>query len=209
MAWLLDHYPQLTLEPIEAINGMQDGIGYPQTKRMYPHRFKGEGQFVAKLKDHSPKLPAKKKKKKSKQNSQNSPSSEQVKLWQSFCQKHLLTDLSGRLEVFGEALYLVPEAFPQTNGLRIARNGLHLGTFKKKRFEPSFALGVALTADEVTQTVSLSPDDFKAYVAGHPISGLDLSNGWYLVTASGNGLGFAKVANGILKNYYPKGLRYA
>ena len=209
VAWLLDHYPQLTLEPIEAINGMQDGIGYPQTKRMYPHRFKGEGQFVAKLKDHSPQLPAKKKKKKSNQNSQNCPSSDQVKLWQSFCQKHLLTDLSGRLEVFGEALYLVPEAFPQTNGLRIARNGLHLGTFKKKRFEPSFALGVALTADEVTQTVSLSPDDFKAYVAGHPISGLDLSNGWYLVTASGNGLGFAKVANGILKNYYPKGLRYA
>ncbi|KXT76823.1 tRNA and rRNA cytosine-C5-methylase [Streptococcus sp. DD12] len=117
-------------------------------------------------------------------------------------------ELAGRLEVFGDALYLVPEAFPQTHGIRIARNGLHLGTYKKKRFEPSFALGMALTTDEVSQTVSLSEENFKAYVAGHPISGLQLPNGWYLVTALGNGLGFAKIANGTLKNYYPKGLRY-
>ncbi|KXT76822.1 tRNA and rRNA cytosine-C5-methylase [Streptococcus sp. DD12] len=62
VAWLLAHYPQLSLEPIEAYNGMQDGLGYPQTKRMYPHHFKGEGQFVAKFRDQSQALPPKKKK---------------------------------------------------------------------------------------------------------------------------------------------------
>jgi len=28
---------------------MVEGISYPETARMYPHRFKGEGQFVAKF----------------------------------------------------------------------------------------------------------------------------------------------------------------
>ena len=30
---------------------MSDGIDFPETARMYPHHFKGEGQFVAKFKD--------------------------------------------------------------------------------------------------------------------------------------------------------------
>ena len=33
------------------INGMVEGIDLPQVARMYPHHFKGEGQFVAKLRD--------------------------------------------------------------------------------------------------------------------------------------------------------------
>ena len=48
VSWLLEEY-ELELLPIEKINGMVEGIGYPETARMYPHRFKGEGQFVAKF----------------------------------------------------------------------------------------------------------------------------------------------------------------
>ena len=33
------------------INGMVEGIDMPQVARMCPHHFKGEGQFVAKLRD--------------------------------------------------------------------------------------------------------------------------------------------------------------
>jgi len=33
-------------------------------------------------------------------------------------------------------------------------------------------------------------------------------NGWYQVVVQGNGLGFTKVTGNILKNYYPKGLRF-
>ena len=48
VSWLLDNF-DLELETIEKINGMAEGIDHPETARMYPHLFKGEGQFVAKF----------------------------------------------------------------------------------------------------------------------------------------------------------------
>ena len=91
----------------------------------------------------------------------------------------------------------------------IARNGLHLGTFKKNRFEPSFALGLALRPSEVKETVSITPEDFVHYVAGETVQLKETHpNGWYQVLVEGNGLGFAKVTGQTLKNFYPKGLRF-
>ena len=117
--------------------------------------------------------------------------------------------LKGLLQVFGDQLYLLPEGLPDLSKLRIARNGLHLGTFKKKRFEPSFALGLSLTSSEVKQRLDISEEDFAAYAAGNTIAvSKDLPNGWHQVTVQGNGLGFAKVVSGTLKNSFPKGLRF-
>ena len=103
----------------------------------------------------------------------------------------------------------MPSELPDLSKLKIARNGLHLGTFKKKRFEPSFALGLALKPSQVKQSVVISQEDFVKYVAGETIQlGESLQNGWYQVLVQGNGLGFAKVTGNTLKNYFPKGLRF-
>ena len=45
-----------------------------------------------------------------------------------------------------------------------------LAPFKKNRFEPSFALGLALKPDQVKKSVSLSDPDFSKYVAGETFS---------------------------------------
>lgn len=42
IAWLVEEF-HLELVDIPKINGMVEGIGYPETARMYPHHFKGEG----------------------------------------------------------------------------------------------------------------------------------------------------------------------
>ncbi len=98
---------------------------------------------------------------------------------------------------------------PDLGKLKIARNGLHLGTFKKKRFEPSFALGLALKPSQVKQRVEINDEDFVKYVAGETVQLSEARpNGWYQVVVQGNGLGFAKVTGNVLKNYYPKGLRF-
>ena len=65
---------------------------------------------------------------------------EQKQLWEDFAKKHLKTRLDGLLQVFGDNLYLLPKGLPDLSKVKIARNGLHLGVFKKKRFEPSFGL---------------------------------------------------------------------
>ena len=202
VSWLLENY-DLELETIEKINGMAEGIDYPETVRMYPHLFKGEGQFVAKFRYLGENRPAKVPSKK------DQLSAEQKKLWQEFAKKHFKVTLEGVLETFGDELYLVPLGLPDLRKVKIARNGLHLGTFKKNRFEPSFALGLALRPSEVKETVAITPEDFVHYVAGETIQLKETHpNGWYQVLVEGNGLGFAKVTGQTLKNFYPKGLRF-
>lgn len=202
VAWLLDEFP-LELVDIPKLNGMTPGIDYPETARMYPHHFKGEGQFVAKFRfvgEHKlPKLkPAR-----------SNLTADQRSLWQSFQKEHLKIELKGDLQTFGDQLYLLPLGLPDLSKIKIARNGLHLGTFKKKRFEPSFALGLALQPSEVKNKLELSQQDFEVYVGGETLQiKQSLPNGWYQLIIHGNGLGFAKLANQTLKNYFPKGLRF-
>ena len=201
VAWLLDEFP-LELVDIPKLNGMTPGIDYPETARMYPHHFKGEGQFVAKFRfvgEHKlPKLkPAR-----------SNLTADQRSLWQIFQKEHLKVELKGDLQTFGDQLYLLPLGLPDLSKVKIARNGLHLGTFKKKRFEPSFALGLALQPSEVRNKLELSQQDFEVYVGGETLQIKEsLPNGWYQLIIHGNGLGFAKLGNQTLKNYFPKGLR--
>ena len=202
VAWLLDEFP-LELVDIPKLNGMTPGRDYPETARMYPHHFKGEGQFVAKFRfvgEHKlPKLkPAR-----------SNLTADQRSLWQIFQKEHLKVELKGDLQTFGDQLYLLPLGLPDLSKVKIARNGLHLGTFKKKRFEPSFALGLALQPSEVRNKLELSQQDFEVYVGGETLQIKEsLPNGWYQLIIHGNGLGFAKLANQTLKNYFPKGLRF-
>ena len=202
VAWLLENFPLELLE-IPKINGMVAGIDFPETARMYPHHFKGEGQFVAKFcftgSQSAKKIkPAK-----------NKLTAEQRKLWQDFQKKHLKIELEGHLDTFGDNLYLLPAGLPDMAKLKIARNGLHLGEFKKNRFEPSFALGLALRPSEVVSALEIDDEAFSKYVAGETVQlSQNYPNGWYQVLAQGNGLGFAKITGNTLKNYFPKGLRF-
>ena len=202
VAWLLENFPLELLE-IPKVNGMVAGIDFPETARMYPHHFKGEGQFVAKFRftgsQSAKKIKA----------VRNKLTAEQRKLWQDFQKKHLKIELEGHLDIFGNNLYLLPAGLPDMSKLKIARNGLHLGEFKKNRFEPSFALGLALRPSEVVSVLEIDDEAFSEYVAGETVQlSQNYPNGWYQVLAQGNGLGFAKITGNTLKNYFPKGLRF-
>ncbi|MGT2947815.1 RsmF rRNA methyltransferase first C-terminal domain-containing protein [Streptococcus devriesei] len=202
--WLLSHYDYLELEDVPKINGMTEGIDMPEAARMYPHCFKGEGQFVAKLRDKRRAQPSLLSK-----NVKSYLKKDQEELWQTFADKYLKVKLEGQYQTFGNQLYLVPQGLPDLSTLKIARNGLHLGTFKKNRFEPSFALGLALRKGEVVQSIEIDVEQFKTYVSGNVLSlSKDYEKGWYHILINGNGLGFAKVTGNTLKNYFPKGLRF-
>ena len=92
-----------------------------------------------------------------------------LKLWEQFYREFFdgsnrpamlsrtLTDLEyARPVLFGDALYLAPAGF-QTDGIRILRAGLHLGTVCRGRFEPSHALAMALEKEgDVSEPVLTS-----------------------------------------------------
>ncbi len=116
------------------------------------------------------------------------------------------TDLSGIYLKFGDQLYLAPERTPSLKGMKVLRPGLHLGTLKKNRFEPAHGLALTLKPEEVRYSVALSVSEAAGYLAGQtfPAEG---EKGWYLITVEGYSLGWGKLAGGIMKNHYPKGLR--
>lgn len=109
---------------------------------------------------------------------------------------------------FGDNLYLAPADMPGLKGLKVLRPGLHLGELKKNRFEPSHALALALSTQDVVHQWNLKADspETAAYLNGQtfPAEG---ERGWYLVCVEGFGMGWGKLAGSMMKNHYPKGLR--
>lgn len=131
-----------------------------------------------------------------------------------FVHVNLAYDVS-RIDVRGDNLYYLPEPGYDGRGLHFLRNGLFMGEFKKKRFEPSQPFALALRAQDFDQVLDFQADDerLQRYLRGET---LDVSNliagekkrkGWQLVMAAGHPLGFGKLVNNNLKNKYPAGWR--
>lgn len=121
-----------------------------------------------------------------------------------------MTGLAGKPQMigFGDHLYLIAEGMPSLKGLKVLRPGLHLGELRKNRFEPSHALALALHPSRAVHTWNLDSggQTIRAYLNGEtfPAEG---EKGWYLICVDGFGIGWGKLAGGVMKNHYPRGLR--
>ncbi len=114
----------------------------------------------------------------------------------------------GRLQVVGSYLYWSPPEALELSGLRAIHPGWWLGTLKKGRFEPSQALAMGLQAQEARRHLDLPADSAQcaAYLRGEVLASPG-ADGWLLVCVEGFPLGWGKRTAGVVKNYYPKGLR--
>ena len=125
--------------------------------------------------------------------------------------KQAIKDDPGRIVRFGDSIYFAPEYMPDTDGLKVYRAGLKIGTFLKNRFEPDHALSHALTKEDVKYCIDLDPEDpqAKQYISGMTVACDPEIKGWCLLAVCGMGLGWGKADRGMLKNHYPRGLRNA
>lgn len=174
-----------------------------QMHRIWPHKVKGEGHFAAVLQKAGEGMGQREFGKAGKLEK-----GKQAQL-EEFINSTLKTKLEGNLVTFGENLYLLPEQAPDLKGLKVLRPGLHIGSFKKNRFEPAHALSHALKPNECRHVLELSREEkeVEGFLRGEAIEGVAEEKGWYLVCVEGLPLGFAKYSNGMFKNHYPKGLR--
>ncbi len=185
-------------------------------EKLFPHRIKGEGHFVAKLVrngDASPIVRLSEDAASSKKNRGKSGRDEKAELFRAFCDDLLSDETAAglredkeRLLSFGDNLYLRPEGIGALSGLKVIRPGLHLATYIKNRFEPAHALAMALKPGEVRRVVDITYEEARSYLAGLTLNASG-ENGWCLVCLNGISLGWGKLVNGTLKNHYPKGLR--
>lgn len=212
----LEQHPQFHIVPVKKYPGMADGVAawtkHPaaeigDTIRLFPHHLHGEGHFVAVLENEGT---VSENYRGYCANGEEKPLAKgEAKAYLAGLQEFLgkiPADDAGRLFLFGEQLYLMPEHMPATRRLHVLRPGLHLGTVKKNRLEPAHALALAISPQEACHSWNLSVDEARAYLAGQtfPAEG---EKGWYLITVDGYSLGWGKLAGSVMKNHYPKGLR--
>ncbi len=175
------------------------------TMRIWPHRVDGEGHFLAVLQKAGETGNVKVQ---SLHGFEKGIPAKDCKEYLAFAADTLKCQLEGVYLTYGEQLYLGPVGMPSIQGLKVLRPGLHLGTLKKNRFEPSHALALALYAKQVQRSVDLTIADGSAarFISGQTFTVGD-EKGWYLICVDGYSLGWGKAAGGIMKNHYPKGLR--
>lgn len=206
----LDRHPDWQVQAMPDIPWFAPGRpewiphGSPDLKntfRLFPHLLEGEGHFVAVLRrtggqDCQSKLA---------QPLSEREIPQEYRAWE----RAFLRVKFERLTRCGDVLWALPEGLPDGAGLRVLRQGLELGTCKKGRFEPAHALALALQPQQAVHRLSLCADgaEIVRYLRGEtlPCAG---GEGWTLVDVDGYTVGWGKVSGGVLKNHYPKGLRW-
>lgn len=199
-----------------------------EMERFWPHKVDGEGHFVAKLVrrgsvDIDLKAERKTKKNKNSKNRKNETkpalTKENMKLLSEFLDETISEDMAAwiknsRLVMFGEQLYRLPDMEVDIKGLKVQRAGLHIGEFKKQRFEPSHSLALALKLNDAKNVVKLTCDNPQTigFFNGQSVmlsdeQAAECKKGWALVCVDGYTAGWGKVSGTQVKNHYPKGLR--
>ena len=173
-----------------------ENINY--TRRFYPHKSKGEGQFMAVLHnkyDTPPAYPAVK------------ASKDKIDKTVTDFLGSVLTDYdeSNVLMYNGNPVYFTPD-FPVGKGTAFAC-GVTIGEIRKNYIQPHHQFFMAM-GHKFKRKIELSPDsdEIKKYLHGEEIE-VDCDNGWAVITTSGCTVGGVKVVSGRAKNHYPKGLR--
>ena len=170
--------------------------GLEHTFRLWPHKLRGEGHYAAVLKKAgdapAAELPLE-------------PAAKTPAELTQFCRQTGAALPEGKLLLFGQVAYLVPQGLPEIKGLRVLRAGLELGQTMRNRFEPAHAWALWLKGLENSVSLAADAPELGQYLSGNVLpSGL---RGWTLVRVDGLSLGWAKGDGTQLKNHYPKALR--
>lgn len=204
----LQKHPEFELVPVkDAVKEhTSDGVFFEGckcesinlTRRFYPHKASGEGQFMAVLHNKDECVQTK--------NKTTAPTAKIDKAIFEFLDDVLIDYKKDNVRIYnGNPVYFTPD-FPISDGVAFSC-GIRIGELRKNYIQPhhQFFMGMAKNFKRVIK-LSAESDEIIKYLHGEEISA-DCPNGWAVVTVDGCAVGGAKVVNGTAKNHYPKGLR--
>lgn len=206
--WFLGRYPNYEVIDIEKQGGICDGIQLPHCQhslskcaRLWPHRVKGEGHFVAALR----KLDGYENKHAAATWSTDAKIHSIIK---DFFEKKTFVPVPEYLAVYGNSINAILPDFPDTQGINVVRTGWRLGCIERGIFEPSHTMIMGFLKADLRDVVcyEVSSIEVTKYLKGETLFA-DCNDGWTAVCIDNFPLGWAKVHDGTLKNYYPKGWR--
>lgn len=202
----LQNHPEFDLVPVKESVAAHtcDGIRFDGciceninfARRFYPHKAKGEGQFMAVLKHKGQR--------------QNNTRQVSIKKIDAIVKQFLDDTLTEYNSDFvctynGNPVYY-NNAVPIKDGLAFCC-GITIGEIRKNYILPHHQFFTSL-GNNFKRKINLTADgaEISKYLHGEEID-CDCENGWAVVTVDGFALGGAKVVNKKAKNHYPKGLR--
>lgn len=217
VAYVLEEFPQMQLccLDLDKVPGACGGFGLSGCMRLFPHRLKGEGHFLALMRKKGgddggkeilpPMDPG--------TVGKRVRAVEKEKELDAFLRQSGTEWDYERIVIHQDNAYYLPEGLAWNLPLRFLRTGLFLGELKKGRFEPSQALAMSMKAGQFPNTVSFPGGDSRVlrYLKGETIS-LEGDEGpvkgWCLAAMEGFPLGWAKGTGMSLKNKYYPGWRW-
>ena len=204
----LKNYPEFELVPTteRVRENTTDGVNFDgckcknlnYTRRCYPHKTKGEGQFVAVLHNtnecygNTSRIESKKEK--------------IDKTVIDFLNDTLVDYETDNVMMYnGNPVYFTPD-FPIRKGSAFAC-GVTIGEIRKNYIQPHHQFFMAMGTNFKRKIdLTADSDEIKKYLHGEEFN-TDCPNGWAVVMVDGCTVGGVKVSNGKAKNHYPKGLR--
>ena len=205
----LERHPGFELVPVteKVRENTADGLHFDGCKcenieyarRCYPHKTKGEGQFVAVLHYADSNI----------DNEHFSVPFGKEKLDKTltdFLDDTLTTYNKENVQMYnGNPVYFTPD-FPVPRGVAFAC-GVTIGEIRKSYVVPHHQFFMAMGKDFKRKIeLTANSEEIKKYLHGEEFN-TDCANGWAVVLVDGCTVGGVKVSNGKAKNHYPKGLR--
>ncbi|MCX7708644.1 MAG: RsmB/NOP family class I SAM-dependent RNA methyltransferase [Clostridia bacterium] len=225
-----DNYEFIDIQKIAGIApGRPDwSDGNPElekTARLWPHRIKGEGHYVAMLhkkgketdqnlrtytqsENKSISLDRNFNKKKLAKPDEGISEKDLIQAFREFAEENLNIDINGNFIAKGNNLYCLPAEVPDLSGIKVAKFGWYLGAVNNGRFEPSHSMIVSLKNKDLKRTINFPAESKEvfSYLKGETLM-IEGEKGFCGVCADGYTLGWAKQTGDMLKNLYPKGWR--
>ncbi len=171
------------------------GINMPEAVRLYPHKVRGEGQFVAVMK---------------KKEECDFSSSTQLKLTNSkitndFISKNFVTNDS--FVEYMNYSYFTPYKEFIKKRVNYVSIGVRIGQVLGNRFEPHHNLFTAYSKEcKIKICADFKDKNVEKYLRGETLD-VELEDGYGVILVNNCALGGFKISKGKFKNFYPKGLR--
>jgi 16S rRNA C967 or C1407 C5-methylase (RsmB/RsmF family)/NOL1/NOP2/fmu family ribosome biogenesis protein len=192
----------LSLDPAWGVVETQaPAYGY----RFYPHLLEGEGLFMAVLRKTGGAWPSGGRVPVQGLVRMDNREAELARPWIEGADRFIYARL-------GESIRAIPEALAAdmtliTSVLPVREAGVALGQLMRKELIPDQALALSGLVSSCVPLLALSREQALDYVRKDELRLEGAPRGWALVTYEGQGLGWVKVLEGRINNYYPKAWR--
>ena len=170
-------------------------------RRFYPHKSRGEGQFLALLTKKTAHGYTEKR-----ADNLKSLTKDEIKLVEDFFKKNLNTAPPGRIAKHGENIVIISHGYPLPER-SVFSAGVLLGEIRGKNLFPSHQFFSAF-GNLFIRKENLDYGRAIRYMRGEEIEAHDFSDsGFCVLLYNTSVIGGGKMSDGKIKNHYPKGLR--